>query len=115
MKLLRPKEKSLVILLLNRTVVFLLCMTLLAVFLYAIGTVQGFMDATQFFLLRLISVLGFVFGISALYALLLDLFMLAKTRSLHFLGGALAYFLLFGLGGGLSMFSSFILAAAAGS
>jgi len=115
MKLLRPKDRALVVLLLNRTVLFLFCMNLLTVFLYGIGTAQGFMDATQFLLLRLISVLGLLSGINALYALLLDLFMLLRTRTLHYLAGALAYLVVFSLGGGLSILSSFILVATAGS
>jgi len=115
MKLVRPKKKALVVLLLNRTVVFLFLMNLLAVYLYAVGTAQGFMDATQCMLLRLISLLGMILGISALYAFLLEIVLLIRVRSPWYLAGAGVYFLLGSLGAGLSLLSSFVLAATAGS
>jgi hypothetical protein len=57
-------------------------MCLLTVFLYAIGTIQGFMDSTQMMLLRLAAALGFFLAAGSVYSLVMKftLFFWEETR-----------------------------------
>ena len=66
------KEKLLPILV-SRTVVFLFVMGILTLFLYGVGTVQGFIDTTQLALLRLYVVLGIFLTIFSAAGIIIDL------------------------------------------
>ncbi|MDR2619319.1 MAG: hypothetical protein LBC62_10655 [Treponema sp.] len=56
----------------SRGVFFFLLMCLLTVFLYSIGTVQGFMDSTQMMLLRMAGTLGFFLAAGSVYSLVME-------------------------------------------
>jgi hypothetical protein len=59
----------------------------LTLFLYILGTAQGFMDDTQFILLRLTTILGVLLAVSSILGLLLDLAFFLGNRKLRYLGG----------------------------
>jgi hypothetical protein len=101
--------------LVNRIVLFFLIMCLLNLFLYIIGTIQGFMDDTQLFLLRLGVGVSIMLSLSALYGLALDLFLFFKRKSLSFIRGAGAYALLGAFGGIIAASALFIISAAGGN
>jgi hypothetical protein len=110
MKFIRPDQRPLVGLLVKRGTLFLALICALAVFLYAVGTMQGFMDSTQLFLLRLASfcalfliplcILGAAMDIPAAFR---------RPAALRYLGGAFAYILLGAASAALAAAVSFIL------
>ena len=56
----RFSKEKLLYSLISRAVIFLFVMCLLTLSLYTAGTVQGFIDSTQIFLLKLYEVLGII-------------------------------------------------------
>jgi hypothetical protein len=74
--------------------VFILLMTIITAFLYAIGTVQGFMDSTQLLLLRLSVIWGALLAAASFYGLVLDIILFVRVGKLRSLGGASVYLLL---------------------
>jgi len=78
------KEKILPILI-NRAVLFLLIMCLLILFLYFAGTIQDFMDSTQFLLLNLYYVLGIFLTLTSFGGVILDLGRFLKAKKLRYL------------------------------
>jgi len=113
-KLSRPKQKLLVALLVKRTVLFLLIMTMLVLFMYAVGTGQGFMDSTQFLLLRLMAGLALLLSIGGAYGAIMD-FVLVVRGGVAYLAGTAAYLVLAIFGVSLSALAAFILAVTAGN
>jgi hypothetical protein len=121
----RLKEKSLKIfrlfddtlfpLLVNRTVLFFLVLCLLSLFLYAIGTVQGFMDDTQLFLLRLGVGLSGLLALSSLYGMILDLYLFFRQKKRRFILAAGLYAFLGIFGGVIAASALFIISAAEGN
>jgi hypothetical protein len=101
----RPKKKSILVILVKRTVLFFFTMCVFTVFLYGIGTIQEFMDTTQQLMLRLAIVLGFSLAVGSIYGILLDLWFIFHEKNRSFL---------WGIGGYISMglFGSLIAAAA---
>ena len=93
------KEKLFPILI-SRTVTFLFIMCLLTIFLYAVGTIQGFVDSTQLSLLRLYVFLGIFLCPVSLLGMILSLRFYYKTKKIRYILRAAAYFflLLFGIG-----------------
>ena len=87
------KEKLLPILV-SRTVLFFFIMCLFTVFLYVAGTVQGFVDSTQFGLLRLYIVLGLFLAAVSACGMFLDLGRLFKQKKMRYLPRAAGYLLL---------------------
>lgn len=87
------KEKLLPILV-NRTAIFFFLMCLLTLFLYVVGTVQGFIDSTQLALLRLYAVLGIFLTIASVYGAALALERLVKLKKNRYLLRAGGYFFL---------------------
>ena len=94
-----PEKKPILALLVKRTVFFFFIMCVLTVFLYGIGTVREFMDATQALLLRLAAVFGFLLAVGSVYGIGVDLwFILYKGKYRYFLGiGAYALLVIFGI------------------
>jgi len=78
----------------SRTVIFFFVMCILTIFLYAAGTVQGFVDSTQFALLRLYVVLGIFLTASSGYGMLIDFGRLFRFRKIRYLLRAGGYMLL---------------------
>ena len=92
------KEKLLVILV-NRTVLFLFLMCLLTLSLYVVGTVQGFIDSTQLALLRLYVVLGIFLAIISVFGMILALGRVLKTQKKRYLfrAGGYLFLVVFGM------------------
>jgi hypothetical protein len=108
------KEKLLPILV-SRAVVFFLSMSVLTLFLYAAGTVQGFIDSTQIVLLRLYVILGISLSVFSFAGMILNLrrfFILKKPRYLFRAGG---YLLLVVFGIVTVLLSLFIIAISGGN
>ena len=87
------KEKLLPILV-SRTAIFFFIMCLLTLFLYAVGTVQGFIDTTQLALLRLYAILGTFLVSSSICGLILDFRRFLRAKRARYLVRAAGYFLL---------------------
>ena len=88
------KEKLFPILI-NRVAVFFFIMCLLTLFLYAIGTRQGFVDSTQFGLIRLYVVLGiFLVAISVCASVINIVRFVTAGKKVRYLLRAGAYLLL---------------------
>jgi hypothetical protein len=110
-----PRGKPLVIMMMKRLALFALFMCLLTLFLYVIGTRQGFMDLTQLSLLRLASGLGIFLAALSLYGTVFEALMVFRRRQYRFLWGLGGYLLTGIFGAGITAFSSFISAAARGN
>jgi hypothetical protein len=102
-------------LLVNRTVLFFLVMCLISLFLYVIGTVQGFMDDTQLFLLRLGLGMSILLSLSSLYGLVLDLVLFFREKKARFICGAGIYAFLVFFGGIIAASAGFIIGASGGN
>jgi hypothetical protein len=90
-------------------------MCLISLFLYIIGTIQGFMDDTQLFLLRLGVGMSILLVLSSLCGLVLDLALFFRGKRLRFICGAGVYALLGVLGGVIAASASFIISASGGN
>jgi len=111
----RPRRKPLIVLLVKRTVLFLSVVCALIIFLYAIGTVQEFLDSTQIGLLRAASSLGLLVAAGAAYGCVLDVWAAVALRNRRFLLGSGAYLLTAALGLAAAAFASGLLAVIAGN
>jgi hypothetical protein len=90
-------------------------MCLINLFLYIIGTVQGFMDDTQLFLLHLGFVLSILLVLSAVYGLALNLALFFHRKKIRFIRGACAYAFLGLLGGIIAALAGFIISVSSGN
>jgi hypothetical protein len=77
--------------LVNRTVLFFLAMCFINLFLYIIGTVQGFMDSIQLLLLRIAVVSSVLLTLSAFYGFALDLLLFFRGKKMRFILGLWGY------------------------
>jgi hypothetical protein len=111
----KPEGKPLLVLLVKRAVFFLFGLCLLCIFLYCVGTVQEFLDATQIALLRSASGLGLLLGIGAAYGLVLDIGAATLLKTPRFLLGAGAYLFLSLTGILVAGIASFILVTVSGN
>jgi hypothetical protein len=111
----RPREGPLIALLLKRLAVFAFVLCLFCVFLYILGTGQGFTDLTQLFLLRLARETGLFLSFAAVLGLFLNLGLLILRRNLLYLPGMGGYAALLLFGGGTAALSAFIAAVAGGN
>ena len=115
MKFNRPQKKPLIALMVKRTVFFFFIASLMIIFLYIVGTVQGFMETTQIILLRFLVIMGIFLSIGALYGSILDAgFIFIKHRR-QFVLGIISYLLLIIFGVIISVIASFILVLAGGN
>jgi hypothetical protein len=90
-------------------------MCLINLFLYIIGTVQGFMDETQLFLLRLGVVLSILLVLSAIYGFALDLALFFRSKKIRFICGAFLYAFLVFFGIVIAVLAGFIISASSGN
>ena len=74
--------------------IFFLVICLLILFLYAIGTIQGFIDSTQLFLLRLYVVSGIFLTLVSVYGTVLSVGRCVKSGKKRYLFRALGYLFL---------------------
>ena len=94
MELPRFLKGKLIPVLVNRTAIFFFIMCLVTLFLYIVGTGQGFIDSTQLSLLRLYTVLGIFLTAASVYGVALDLERLVKLKRRRYLLRAGGYFFL---------------------
>lgn len=78
LKITRPQEKLPIAILIKRTVSFFFGLCILTIFLYAIGTYQGFMDNTQRMLLNGGLILGLILFFFSFYGLISDIWFMAR-------------------------------------
>ena len=78
----------------NRTVIFFLLMCLLTLAVYTAGTSQGFIDSTQFSLLKLYTVFGIFLTVTSVYGTLLDLARYLGSKKIRYLVRSGGYLLL---------------------
>jgi hypothetical protein len=115
MKLPKLPDSNFFPILVSRTVLFFLVVCLISLFLYIIGTVQGFMDDTQLFLLRLGLGMSILLVLSSLYGLVLELVLFFRGKKLRFIRGAGVYTFLGVLGVAIAASASFIISASGGN
>ena len=74
-------------------------MCLLTLFLYLVGSVQGFIDSTQILLLRLYSILGIFLVITSASGVILDLWRFIRTKRIRYLfrAGGYVFLVVFGV------------------
>jgi len=108
------KEKLLPILA-SRTVIFFFAMCLLTLFLYIAGTIQGFIDSTQFALIRLYIVLGIFLTAASACGMLLDFGRLFKQKRIRYLFRAVGYIILTVFGVVTVLAALFIIAMSEGN
>ena len=108
------KEKLLPILA-SRTVIFFFVMCLLTLFLYIAGTVQGFIDSTQFALIRLYIILGIFLTAASACGMFLDLGRLFRQKRIRYLFRAAGYIILMVFGVLTVLAALFIIAMSEGN
>ena len=91
---LRNRKEKLFPVLISRAVILFFMMCLLTLFLYLAGTIQGFVDSTQLFLLRLYTVFGIFLSVISVVGMVLNLYRLIGTKKLRYLLRAVVYMLL---------------------
>ncbi|MDR2102241.1 MAG: hypothetical protein LBP43_06690 [Treponema sp.] len=87
----------------------------MTIFLYGIGTAQGFMDITQLMLLRLIIILGIFLGIGSVYGIILALWLIRRGLKFRYVGGIGGYLLLSLFGILTALIAAFIVVTAGGN
>lgn len=115
MKFRRPRKKPLIALLVKRTVFFFFFASIFIILLYAVGTVQDFMENTQIILLRLLVITGLFLSIAAVYGSLLNVGFLFIKRQKQFFLGIIPYLLLIVFGVSVSAAASFLLVIIGGN
>ena len=85
-----PKEKLFPILI-NRTAVLFFIMCLLTLFLYLAGTIQGFVDETQFLLLKCYTVFGIFLSVASIPGIAIDFYRFLKTKKSRYALRAAGY------------------------
>ncbi|MDR2631564.1 MAG: hypothetical protein LBC60_11645 [Spirochaetaceae bacterium] len=111
----RPKKKPILAILVKRTVFFFFTMCIFTVFLYGIGTIQGFMDTTQHVLLRLSIILGFSLAVGSIYGILLDLWFIFRQGKRRFFWGIGGYIGMGMLGAAIAALATFIVVVSGGN
>ena len=112
---LRYLKERLLPILVNRTVIFLFLMCLLTMFLYVVGTIQGFIDSTQLVLLKLCVVLGIFLAVTSVYGAALNLWRLFNVKKARYLFRAGGYMLLVIFGAAAVLAAKFIITASGGN
>ena len=90
----RLSKDKLLYILINRTVIFLFVICLLTLSLYAAGTIQGFVDSTQLFLLKLYEAIGIFLMVTSLFGIVLDIERCIKRKKKRYLLRAGGYLFL---------------------
>ncbi|MDR1985758.1 MAG: hypothetical protein LBP88_02150 [Treponema sp.] len=109
-----PEKKPILLMLVKRTVLFFFGSGLLSLFLYGIGTNQGFMERTQFMLLRITVMAGLFIGVGSMYGIGLDLWLIFRKKY-RYLSGIGGYLCLGVFGIAIAGLASFILALTEGN
>ena len=101
--------------LVSRTVIFFFVLCLLTLFLYAAGTVQGFIDSTQLTLLSVYVVLGIFLTIASIGGVIVNLGRYFKNRKVRYVFRAGGYMLLIIFGAISVLAVLFIITVASGN
>jgi hypothetical protein len=109
---LKGKFPSIII---NRLAVFFFLICFLTGFLYVLGTIQGFMDDTQLFLLKITAVLGTLLALSSVLGFFIDLGFLLVKKKIRYLGTMFFYCFLGIFGGIIASASYFVMVISAGN
>lgn len=115
MKISRPESKPLIVILVKRAVFFFFSLCLLIIFLYAVGTIQSFMDQTQLMLLRFSTILGIFLAVGSIYGTILDLWLSFYKHRYRFIKGTFIYAVLIFFGLAVAAASAFIQILAGGN
>ncbi len=115
MKLSRPPEKPLLVLLVKSAVFLLFILSFVTAALYGFGSAQNFLDSTQVLLLRILSVTSLLLVIGSAYGIVLDVGLVWKKRQGRYTLGLMVYLFLGLLGLGVTILTSFIGALMAGN
>jgi hypothetical protein len=108
-------KKPVIAILVKRTVLFFFFLSLLTVFLYAIGTAQEFMDRTQLLLLRILVILGLCLAMDSFYGVILNIWFFIHNRKIRFFGSSGIYFITGALGAVMAIAAAFIIVASGGN
>ena len=108
MRIQKPKQRPLLVILIRRAVCFFLCICALAMLLYVVGNFQGFMDSTQAILLRISTAMGIFLVLCCIYGILLDVWMLFHKEFVY-AGGIPLYLVLGVFGAVMAAVAQFIL------
>ncbi|GHV77387.1 hypothetical protein AGMMS49942_22080 [Spirochaetia bacterium] len=111
----RPVKKPVLVILVWRAALFFFFLSVVAVYLYGIGTAQEFMDRTQLLLLRVSLILGLSLGLSSLYGLGMGVWLIIRRRKHRFPGSIGLYIVLGLFGAAIAVLAAFIMAAAGGN
>lgn len=114
MKISRPEKKPIIAILVKQTVSFFLGMCVLTIFLYGVGTAQGFMDITQRMLLRLALREGLFLGVGSGYGIMVDCWLLFCGK-FRYVSGIGVYMILGIFGIAVAALAAFILVVAGGN
>jgi hypothetical protein len=115
MRFTRPEKKTLVSILIKRGAVFLAVLLLLTVFLYIIGTIQGFTDQTQLLLLDFSLMGGLSLAAASIYGLISSLWLILRGPNRRPFFWAGAYIVLGVFGMVITALAAFILVLAEGN
>ena len=93
------QNKKLLPILVNRMTIFFFLACIVTLFLYAAGTVQGFVDTTQLFLLRIYTIPGILLCAASILGIILNIvrFLQAKKKRYLFRAGGYLLLVLFGI------------------
>ncbi|MDR1302535.1 MAG: hypothetical protein LBK43_08725 [Treponema sp.] len=110
----RPERKPIILMLVQRTVLFFFGLCLLSLFLYGIGTNQGFMEKTQFMLLHITVMVGLFIGVGSLYGIGLDLWLVFRKKY-RYISGLVGFLCLGSFGIIIAALGSFIMVLTEGN
>ncbi|MDR1956792.1 MAG: hypothetical protein LBQ30_08070 [Treponema sp.] len=114
----QPEQKPFIAILVKRAVLFFGGICLLSLFLYGIGTNQGFMERTQYMLLRITVMVGLFVGVGSLYGIIVDIWLLfykKEQKKDRYISGMGGYLCLGGFGVAIAGLASFILVLTQGN
>ncbi|MDR2494055.1 MAG: hypothetical protein LBD24_02415 [Spirochaetaceae bacterium] len=114
MKIMRPERKPILVILVKRTVTLFLGLCLMVIFLYCLGTAQGFMDRTQLRLLRLGEGMGLFLWVSAGYGVALDCYLIYRGR-IRYVRSLVSYVFIGVFGIAVALFAAFIVVLTRGA
>ena len=99
MELYYQSKKKILPILVNRTAVFFFLICLFTLFLYAAGTVQGFIDSTQISLLSFYVVAGIFLVIASISGIVINFSRLFRNKRIRYLfrAGIYLFLVLFAL------------------
>lgn len=101
--------------LIKRSFIFFLLIDSFTIFLYALGIIREFTDATQLLLLGLSRIFGISLAINGFCGIVVDLRLTIRQNSLRFIPGMILYFFVGLLGGLNAVFSAIIIVLSGGT